>query len=138
MNHEKSVRAFLRSPQWMSSLAAFLLVWGLLSSRIAAALLGVCLFYLAWHVRRSQVSGGEGVHLDAAATLPVGRKKVQVSWLLLVSVGVGSAIGAIQVYARFLSLGWSRASATAAALLIAGGVGIGSWIMAKKIMTHQK
>ena len=135
-NRGRSLRTFLRSPRWMSSLAAFLLIWGLLSGRIAAALLGVCLFYLAWHVGRAGIESAPRPHADAVATHDISRMRLPISWLLVSSVAIGGALGGFQAYSTFLVVGWSRVVAGLTALLVAAVVSGGAWILAKKIMTR--
>ena len=135
MKRGRSVGAFLRSPQYLAAVASLLAVWGLLTGRFLAVVGAACAFYLAWHAKRF---AGEEVRPSSETTVSLGLKRIRVSWLLLISIGIGALIGANQVYARFLSLGWPRASAGSAALLISGGVGIVIWIIARKIMARRQ
>ena len=138
MSRDNPIGTFLRSPRWMASLAAFLLIWGLLSGHIAAALLGACLFYLAWQVKRVHVEHPHAGWVAASGTQAVGPKQIRLSRLLLASVGIGTAIGGFQAYARFLDLGWPKSFAGVTALLLAGAVGFGSWILATRLTTGDR
>ena len=135
-NGGRSLATFLRSPKWMSSLAAFLLIWGLLSGGVAVALLGVCLFYLAWHVGRAGIESTQRAHADAAATHDISRMRLPISRLLASSVAIGGVLGGFQAYSTFLVVGWSRVVAGLTALLVAAVVSGGAWILANKIMTR--
>lgn len=106
-------------------MASFVAVWTLPTGRIAGIVGSACLFYLAWHAKRSQAAGGEGQNLESATETIFGARRLQVSKLLLMSILAGAAIGGTQAYCQFLQLGWSRTSAGSVAVLIAIGASVG-------------
>ena len=106
-------------------IAILLGCWGILGGRFAAIGCSACCFYLAWHINKSQALTNHGVQPRVATWR---------SRLLLGSVVIGCAIGAVEAFLRFSRLGWSHAAALGVALGVSGAVGILMWLVVRRAL----
>jgi hypothetical protein len=107
------------------SIAILLGCWGILGGRFGAMGCSACCFYLAWHINKSQALTNHGGQARAVTWR---------SWLLLGSIVIGCAMGAVEAYRRFSGLGWSHAAALGAALGVSGVVGILMWLVVRRTL----